>query len=475
MEFKDFKDKFQCEIYKLDTITTQNNFILYDNVTNSFNVEISLIMVFDILKEKNIRAMFEIAGINNGKFDIKLLKNLSDYELNEMIILNQKQVFHNFKMFVLLSKINITGIDIKPENKRISIINGKKYLNIYQPKLDFETIPISKERNFYHIEILLKNILGEGYEFFLKLLSWKIQFPLIIIPNHWIIQDDGGTGKTEILINEILDKIFNISIIGQGELQENYTDYMKNKVFIIAEEIEGFSNEKKIKQLTGSKKIRIREMYKSGYDVTNYNTWIILSNDIKPLKIGLNDRRFNVVGGGLRIAPDSSGDWSKTLFKSKEGNFKFFEGYHKNIKQEIINLVAYLKSLSLNRQELQQTLNTKHKRDLEEINYTSEFLFIEELSELNLENFVHEYLELMPGNFLIKNIISKDGETWIKSKSIYTLYSIYCKFSNLKQISKFHFFRRLHKTPNYNTFFGKSKVISFENKKFQAINILNKN
>jgi len=222
-------------------------------------------------------------------------------------------------------------------------------------------------------------------------------------------------------------------------------------------------------------KKKFREVYKKGFTIKNYCNWIILSNDIKPLKISLNDRRFNVVGNGLRLAPDSSGDWTKTLFGTKENNIKFFfQGYHKHIKTEINNLIGYLKGLKVNRVDLQQTLNTKHKKDLEHINLTSEHLFMKELNNFGLECFVRDYLN--DGNLTktLTSIINKGGVNWIKSNRIYSLYLEFCSGDHLKPISKSPFFKRLRKTKEYDLLFGRSKVISFENKKFQVMELNNK-
>jgi len=470
-DYKKYFNLLNFKIFKLDDNTSQNNFILYDIEKKEFWTEISLIMMFDILKEKRLNLFFDILVQEIFFENKKLFNNVDENQKKELLIRYQKPFFQIYKNLVLLYKVNVKGFDIIPESKLLINKSDGVYLNLFKPVIDFTTIKATTKRDFYHIETLLKNILGVGYEHFLKLIAWKIQNPTEIISNHWIIQDDGGTGKTEFLANDILDKIFPVSIIGQAELENNFTYYLKNTMFIIAEEIEGYSNEKKIKQLTGSKKINIRELYKNGYNVTNYNNWIILSNDIKPLKITIEDRRFNVVGGGIRLAPLKDGDWSKTLFKTKENNIKFFDNYHKNIKQERINLIAYLKSLKLNRVELQQTLNTKQKKDLQEINFTSEFVFFEELENLGIDNIINEYLNKSPTQFLKNNIINKDDGVWIKSSALFFVYVDYCQACNLKPIGKSHFFRRAYKVKYFNDLFIENKIISYDNNKFMALKI----
>ena len=472
-------------IYKLEDNNTQNNFVLHDKNINVFHIELSLVTLYDIIKDRYLDLIYMLyVGGKTQKEDWRKLyddsKIISKSDKKKSLISDQKFIFMMFKDMVLLYKINIMGFDCIPENKRIYEISGRKKLNIYIGKHDISNIEVRNTKDFPNIEFLMKNLLQEGYDFFLKMLAWKIQYPTQVISNHWVIQDKGGTGKTEILANDILMRIFNVAIIGQDELTSPYTEYLRNQQIIIAEEIEGYENEKKIKMLTNAQKLRVREIYKGGYEVMNIATWILFSNDIKPLKLSRNDRRFNVVGGGLRLSPGTDGDWSKTLFKSKKANESFFENYHQNIDSEIRNMIAYLKGLKVTRTEIQQTLNTKFKQQLEEINYSSDEMFISEIKDIGFEGVVEEYWGKNKGDFYKDYIIDRSNDndinqgTWIKSGGLYSLYVEYSRLSGLRPCGKTYFFRKIKSIDWYDNIFGESLIISTDSHKHRVIKIKNK-
>lgn len=479
MEQKQRKNEFEqfdVEIYKVNSVTGQNQFIYFDYGLDKLFRETNLLNIYDMLKQKDIIKFAKFVNAENGIVEKYLNnKDLDTLEIEDHLLTEQKQYYKVFVRKVLLYKQNVDGYTFKPLYKRIIRENNKVCFNLYRPLHNFNGLKLDIKAKFPCCEFLMKNLLQEGYEHFLDFLAWKLQKPCEIVSNHWIIQDDGGTGKTEILGDFILDKLFNVSIIGQDELHSPFTSYMENTTIVIAEEIEGYSDEKKIKMLTGAKFIMINDKFKSVFKIRNYNNWIIFSNDIRPLKISINDRRWNVVGGGKRLAPASDGDWSKTLFGSKAGNEVFFLKFHKNIDEEIKCLYKYLLARPVNRVQVQQTLNTKHKQQLEEMNYTSEHEFFNEIKDIGIENVIKEYYSKNVDYFINECIMKVEvGENegyWIRISEFYDLYKDYVNKCNLKPLSKNHLVRRLKKVKGFKDMFGESKVISHDGKKFQAIKI----
>ncbi len=510
---------FNIEVYKIITNQSQNNFVLVDKTNNRSYVETNLVNMYSICMDLNIDFMFKllfegfVESLDNFKLDKKdkkqIGRDISDEQMIKFVdeikqakidkvkkeieqlqtkdiiekkvylIENQKQVFSSFRKYVLVMCKNIHGITYKPVESRIIEKGTDLYFNLYRRKKSFNGLKPDPKAKFPLVEKLLRNLLQEGYDHFIKTLAWKLQHPEIIIPNHWIIQDDGGTGKTQILGYYVLRKMFNINQVSQDELQSGFNDYLVNCDFLICEEIEGFSNEKKIKMLTGSQNIVINRKFQQPFTIGAYYTIIIFSNDLKPLKISRGDRRFNVVGGGQRLSPTSNGDWKQTLFESKDENIEFFKEFHKKIDDEIKSMYKYLISLELDRVELQLTLNTKHKQELERINYSSEQDFFEELTELGLESFVHTYIRKGFAFFWDNNIVYKEsGENqgyWIKTSGLYELYKTYTRETNLKTLGKTHFFKRLHTIPEFNDFFRENKIISHNNDKLRCLRFKIKN
>lgn len=497
---KEFFDKVEVEIFKIDT-QNKSNFIMVDLKRDVIYRDMELTSIYDIIKDRHLEYLhwcfiannFQTEEFtntklpdllqflyNNGKFDInKYSKLVSRERIIEVLLDKQKEIFKMFRYFVMKHKKNIYGLTFKPVEDSIIKEDGVNYFNIYRPKNSFKGLTARPNNEWLHIEVLLQNIFQEGYEHFLKFLAWKLQKPTELIPSHWIIQDDGGTGKTEILGDFILDRLFNVAIIGQDELQSGFTGYMVNSTLVICEEIEGYDNEKKVKMLTGAKFITINEKFKSTFKIRNYNNFIFNSNDIKSLKINDKDRRFNVVGGGKRLSPLSDGNWSNTLFGSKEENVKFFKEFHEKIEEELKNFYQYLMSLKVDRTEIQVSLNTDRKRDLAIVNYTSEIAFIQELSNIGLDNMINQYYSRNVDNFFKEDIInitisnSAYFGIWVRASSFYALYCDYSKKCNLRVIGKNHFFRRVQEVGEFNNLFEENRFISFEGKKFQGLKVKN--
>lgn len=471
--FDKVKELTKYEVYKIDNIDNINkNLALIYN--NDIIRDTNLLNIFDIFVEEEtdnilyliffsniLKKSYEDTNLSKEQFEeifntnSKIIQNKSRFEKKDIILNDRKKSFRIFKEFFEQSlKKNVKGYTFIPIDKRIIENKDNKYLNIYFDKnKNIKNISVKKKREFPHLEKLMKNILQEGYEKFISFLAHKIQNPTDMMPIHWVIIDEGGTGKTEILGDHILNNLFNCNSIGEEELESQYNDWLINQEFVLCEEIEGFTNEKRLKRITGAKEISVSEKYKSTIMTKNYVTIVIFSNSYKSVKISQNDRRWNVVGGGIRLTPNTKGTWEKTLFKSKEENIKFFKGFHKNLKQELQNLYAYLKGLNVKRIDVMQTLNTKLKDEVIKTNETSENLFINEFYENNLQYMVNEYYPKDLPIFYNNALHIKGTELYILSKEIYNIYVGYVKENGLRKLSKEQFFGRLKTNEKFNEIF----------------------
>lgn len=468
MNYEAIKQDFGIEIYRLDN-ATRNDWYLYFTKGNHLYRDITLSKIFDILCHREPLKFHNYFGV--GK-----LPNTKKETIIIDIANNRDFVYNSFRNFLDVVQINIEGVTFKPTNERI--INNK--LNIFKPRGKFKELKpdISKGGKSPHIEKIMRNILQEGYEHFTHFMAWKLQHPCEIIPNHWIIRDDGGTGKTELLVSAILDKLFTINILGQDDLASGFTGYMQNTTMLVFEEIEGFDNQKKVKMITGAKYITINEKFRTPFRVENYNNCIFLSNDLKSLKIDDKDRRFNVVGGGKRLVATTNIGWDRCLFKSEEDNQKFFDGWHKHFDSELNNFYQYLMALKLDRNKTQKILDTREKKELEGINYSSDYEFLYEIKDMGFKSFVDEY-SFKPDYFFKTAIVKIDNKVrkgyFVSIKNIYDLYLDFCKASGLNRpISKNHLTRRLRVIESYKDIFSDSTQIHIDDKgNIKALEIYN--
>jgi len=457
--------------YKIETDNSQNNFILFDTKKGIIDLNISMITAFDIVKDREPYQLYALSSDSNNSMEE--IKKIGLRSINSYMIDNQKTVFQTFKKIILLEKINVRGITYSPLEKHVLEIKGKKYFNknLFRCKYKFEK---KKQYKFPHLQYLMENILQEGYEKFIELLAWKKQFPTVQIPCHWVIQDDGGTGKTEILLNFIIENLFPINIVGQTELESAFNNYMSDCLFVAFEEVEGYSDEKKLKALTGAKTLMINGKFDKVYKIQNNATIIINSNELKAIKIGIHDRRFNIIGGGKRLSPKKKNDWKETLFGSEEQNKIFFKGFHENLEKELQDLNSYLLQLKVDRVKIQIPLDTKKKNELIDINLTSELQFLQELNEEKLDALIDDYSSRGIKYFVENNILKKEDETYIVKSGFYELYVNYCQKNNLMKISTNHFFRRLNSSTIFKKYFLSENSIKHNGRSKRVLLIKNK-
>jgi len=484
MKSNDFFNYCKVSIYGIKNLV-KDDLILLDLKNSTYILNINLSKIYNLLVEEYPEIFVYLnknddeGNLNDILDKIKELKTKFDRDkLMEIINLNSKTIFSIFKQFVMSQKKVINGISFKPINERIITINNELYFNTYFSNIDFNNIKSTKDKKFPHFEKLLLNICGdnETYEYFTKFLAYKIQNPLNPIDTHFIIQDDGGTGKSKIL-SQILSRLINTSIISQGEIESAFNSYLLNSLLIIAEEIEGYENEKQIKYLTSvNSTICINQKFKASFNIINYTNWIFLSNDLKTIKLSEKDRRFIVMGGGKRLTPLKENEWNLTLFKDTEDNYNFFDsenGYHNSFEKELQNYYAYLIGLKINKKDLLVNLPTHKKIELIKQSYTSEILFIEELIEIKIDGLLNEYEPTKDLNKFIYHNSNDDGNKgyWIKNNDLYSLYKKFCIHNGYNSLTQNNFARRIQETQNYKNIFEDKKKIRINDKTFRCLKL----
>lgn len=494
----EFKKLLNMEIYKVNT-ATKSDMILQDNNSQVYYSDTTMSKIYNIIKDEHPQLLFFLyicenpkaqenfpELYNDGIFDIKKFEKLERENIMRRLNESSKELFLIFRLYIDTITTNVFSKTFKPIDKKIIECDNLKYFNTYVNNCKFANLKPELNDDFPHIKFLLQNILQNGNDYFINFLSWKIVNPLEPVDCHFVIQDDGGTGKTKILSN-IISKLVNCVTISQKDLENNHNEYMINALFVLAEEIEGYENEKQIKYYTGvGGQIRINPKNISAYNIINYSNWIFLSNDKKSLKITDKDRRFIVIGGGKRLTPLSNGDWSNTLFPEGQlSNYEFFDsekGYHKSFEKEIKRFYQYLIALNVQKKDLLINLPTMKKQELIEMNYTSEKKFMIEILDLNINNMIITYLPLLNNSKIkleVKNYIYKipdnkvngtELEYWIKSFDFFEIYRAYCKHNNFQHtLNKHNFFLKIPDLPEYNLLFNEKKVINMDNKRSQYI------
>lgn len=204
------------------------------------------------------------------------------------------------------------------------------------------------------------------YQWVLKWLAYPIQHRGAKMRTSLIFHGPQGAGKN--LFFEAYSAIYGEygRIIGQAEIDDKFNDWASRKLFMIADEVvarqELFHIKNKIKALITGETIRINPKNVTAHDERNHVNIVFLSNEVQPLVLEKDDRRFVVVW-----VPD-----------------KLPDNYYSDVAEEIAAggiaaLHDYLLNLDLGDfTEHTKPPMTKAKQDLIDINLESGQRFVED-------------------------------------------------------------------------------------------------
>lgn len=239
----------------------------------------------------------------------------------------------------------------------------------------------------------------EIYRWVLKWLAYPIQNQGAKMRTALIFHGPQGAGKN--LFFEAYAAIYGEygRIIGQTEIDDKFNDWASRKLFMIADEVvarqELFHIKNKIKALITGETIRINPKNVTAHDERNHVNIVFLSNEIQPLVLEKDDRRFAVIW-----VPD-----------------KLSHNYYSDVAEEIAAggieaLHDYLLKLDLGDfNEHSKPPMTQAKRDLIEINLESGQRFINDWIDHALG------ISVMPA----------------ESKDIYKLYQYWCRINGVSR------------------------------------------
>jgi len=472
--FKDQLDEEKQENIELENKRLLLHEDLKKEVITKKEVELKLRSIENKQKNQKLSKIAE-------KLDSAINVFKTENEFKNFLVSFHEPIYNLFKEFMSYYKIIVDDTNYMPIHERIYMENGRKLLNLYKMPKGFKDLKPNSKAKFPHIERLTKNICGseKRYIYFMNFLAYKIQNPLDVPPCHIIIQDDGGTGKSDLLLGDVLEKIFKVNPITQTELTSDFNSYMVGSSLIWCEEVEGFDDEKKLKALTGAKWISLNEKHEKNKKVKNYNNFIVASNELRVMKITEKDRRWSVIGGGKRLVPLTPDNWKETIFKDEKENEDFFKGYHKNLKTELNEIYSYLLSLKVTRNMVQIPLQNDLKNQLINMNKTSEISFVDDIFETNINHVMFETYGSNAPKFFERLIINKTGEcggNWIKLSGLFEFYIQYCLTNQYtKKLSKKIFLKRLQAYKLFNEVFNEYKVIwdNDTNSSYKCLKITN--
>jgi len=479
------------KIYRNFGKSSSQGFII-KNIKTGFDIfNLSSFDIYDYIRCESPKelllglAKFYMELSDNKNVTNHTPENLKECSINEcknILVNNNKHYYELFKELVNLEKILINDFSFKPIPNEIYIENGLTYLNLYKLKSKFKNVVPDLLAPFPNFEFIIKNICGNqiNYDYFMDFIAYKLQNPLDVPPCHIVIKDNGGTGKSDLLLGDILENIINIVPISQIDLESNYNSFMVGYSLVWCEEIEGFDDEKRLKSLTGAKFLTLNEKYEKNKKVKNHSNFIIATNEIKSIKIDVNNRRWSFIGGGKRLVPKFNNWIDETPFKDEIENISFFKNYYKDFDLEIINIYKHLIARKVTRSRIQIPLNNELKKEMININKSSEIIFIDEIIELGIIDFVKNNIKFNPNLFLNSFIIDRSKEKlfnkgyWISNKDFYKLYFEFCQNNNYKfKLSNNILMKRLYNYQPFNDLFSDFQILKIDKVSVRCLKLTN--
>ena len=446
-----YLDAFGFKVFRLRESKQEEEYVLLEKDTGKFN-QYSHKRLISFLKDE-----FDKRGYNFNLIFRDVLKI-------------DKPRKDNAELYLLLNWVEsecilVDNIAYKPTSQLIIKDEDKEFFNIYQKSYFLKYFEISKKNKFPTLRKVLLNLVNndiDGLKWFLHRIAFILQNPTKRLPTGIIFQGEPGSGKN-LLCNFIFHKIFgsNFNEINQTQLNSEFNDWAMGKQLIVGNEVIHNDNKylipDKLKSYVADEYIQIRRMHRSPVLVRNYATYIFNSNNMIPLKLERNDRRYTVFK-------------SKSLGKKK--GFELYKELEKNSEKELTNFVSYLQSLNLDEEFIAAPYDNEARRDLIRFNQNSveEFVsFSNEQGGFEKLNSYYDRLDSEEGfvsSSTFLTTIKKTDGIYVETKELYNLYLRFCRdFGYAKPHIRKSFTTSL-KFMNYD-----NKLIKFDNKVFRAIKI----
>jgi len=201
--------------------------------------------------------------------------------------------------------------------------NKRKYKRVdFLPNFNIEDIPENIYNTFKGFEVeadsdeieadiqyfldhllLLSNSNIEVQQYLIKYLAHMIQKPQELPEVAILLRSQQGVGKDALI--DFMEKIIGQDYVYRTENCEDlfgsFNPCLKNKLIIQLNELQGkdgFHNKEKIKNLITTKRVNINEKGIKQYSLTNYSRLFIFSNNLTPIEIPADDRRWMVIKCG---------------------------------------------------------------------------------------------------------------------------------------------------------------------------------
>jgi len=202
----------------------------------------------------------------------------------------------------------------------------------------------------------------------------------------WVFKGIQGSGKN-LFFDKVIKPLFGQNqaiVVDDDRLQSDFNGFMNNKLFIAFNEVANDetktkkSVKSKIKSLITDTTILINEKHVKTYEVNNFANIIFFSNEVIPLLIENQDRRFNVVETGGEL-------YSVLSFKKDP------ELFIQNLSEELEMFTQFLLNYKYNQLKVDKVIENDAKATIKELSMNRYELFASKLKAKDWDWFDENY------------------------------------------------------------------------------------
>lgn len=301
------------------------DFYDYDNISKKT-------MKYEIFSEANLKQLY-----GNLYYQIKV-KTIVNKKTGETIdSIDNKPFLKDW--LVDATRRTLTKIDFIPHNHTDNfkipktIYNSFTGFNAKYPKEDKE-VGHGVKLFLDHLNLLVGHEI-DSYNYLINYIADMLQNPHKLPGVALLFKSKQGLGK-DLMINYLEKIIGETYVYRTSNLDEvfgNFNVGVKNKLLLQLNELEGkngFSNKERLKDIITALSLNINEKNVKQYIIRNCIRPVMFTNNIQPIDIPSDDRRFVVFQGGDLINPKDRPDYYNPLFNNVSNSdiinalYKFF-------------------------------------------------------------------------------------------------------------------------------------------------------
>ena len=284
---------------------------LYKNIIINSDINDISMTQYELVKKEFEQKHFYI--LESSCFGHEINKNKTIFKMNSQFkddvgIYDYEKKFKNGK----IREIDFFKKWKKDKNKRmyqkLDWIPNEKFNdpNIYNT---FKGFKLNDDYNFYdkeavnifidHLKLLTNNE-DKCWQYLLNYIAHIFQYPEILPAVSVLIKSyEEGVGKDKLIdiIGAMMGDEYITRISDMSMVTGNNNSSLKNKLIVQLNEVsgkDGYESKNVIKDLITRKKNIINEKYIKITEFSNYTRLFIFSNNVNPININHNDRRFIV-------------------------------------------------------------------------------------------------------------------------------------------------------------------------------------